>query len=221
MPTLSPGGGAGGGSRLQLRRISPPTRLPGPSTTSCGSFPRCPRTCPCACWATTATWASTASSCPTTCATSSTTWTGGRPPRPGPAHPQPLLPAGSRAGETQGACEGQLQAPWGLGRLLPQEGPRNGTAGLLLGSWLPGTMQAQVPGERGRPPSPRPGQGTGQKHEVAGWWGPVACRGRLGPARGRWPRRCRRGAAADTSASPRFWHTGPRGPPTSATLSPP
>ena len=48
----------------------------GPSTTSCGSYPRCRPTCPCACWGTIATWASTASSCPMTCATSSTTWTG-------------------------------------------------------------------------------------------------------------------------------------------------
>lgn len=56
----------------------------GPSTTSCGSCPKCQHTCPCACLGTTATWASTASSCPTMCATSWTAWTGG--PTPAPRH---------------------------------------------------------------------------------------------------------------------------------------
>lgn len=86
-----PGGplrGAHGLLGWRLRQASPHMCPRGPSTTSCGSCPRCRRTCPCACWGTTATWASTASSCPVTCATSSTTWTGG--PTPAPRHTRPL-----------------------------------------------------------------------------------------------------------------------------------
>lgn len=68
---------AAGVSAPELRCGSPSMAPQGPSATSCGSSRRCRPTCPCACWATTATWASTASSCPTTCVTSLTAWTGG------------------------------------------------------------------------------------------------------------------------------------------------
>lgn len=72
----------GRASQLTLRQVSLACASQGPSATFSASFPKCRPTCLCACWGTTETWASTASSCPTMCVTSSTAWTGGRPLRP-------------------------------------------------------------------------------------------------------------------------------------------